>query len=265
MNHKIQVLDVSHRKTEPRGFQMYRGKGLNAILFLHFLTPVTVIIDSKPTELARNSCIVYTPGICQYYGTSHENAKFENNFVTFKTSTAEFLAKFNILLNAPFYINNEEDITQCIEWITWAQANRMQSWDEKIEKRVYDLFSLIEKGTLGTNPKHLRDIKTKQRFIALRGEIKLDPRGWNVEKMAESCYLTRSRFYVLYKSFFGTSPSDDLVAATLEYAKTRLVNSEDSVASIALDCGYTRAESFIRMFNEKEGVTPGAFRKSSEA
>jgi len=261
MNQKIQVVDVSHKKSEPNGFRMVREGGQNAILFLHFLTPVMAVFDDLPVDLARNSCIIYTPGICQNYGATAESARFENNYVTFRTDSVSFLNKFEVLLNEPFYINNEEEITRCVEWITWASANRMQSWENEIEEHVYQLFALIEKGTVGVTPKDLRDIQIKQRFIVLRGEIKLDPRGWSVEKMAEACWLTRSRFYVLYKTFFGTSPSDDLAFSTLDYAKKCLLNSENSIVSIASDIGYKRVESFIRMFNEKEGVTPGVFRK----
>jgi len=257
---KIQVLDVSHRKTEPIGFTMFREKGQDAILFLHFLTPVAITIGGERVNTARNACIIYTPGIRQDYGAQTDAARFENNYITVKTNAADFLAKFNVILNEPFYINNEDEITRCIERITWAQANRMQSWDTEVEGWVHELFLHIEQGTLGTNPKSLRDIQVKQRFIALRGEIGFDPRNWTVEKMASACWLTRSRFYVLYKSFFGISPSDDLANITLEYAKDRLVSTTDSIAEIAADCGYKRAESFIRMFSEKEGASPGQYR-----
>ena len=258
---RIHVLDVSHRKTEPNGFEMLREKGQDAILFLHFLTPVSIVIGGETINTARNACIIYTPGIRQDYKAQSDTAKFENNYITFRTNTADFLAKYKLILNEPFYINNESHITRCIERITWAQANRMQSWDNEIEVWVHELFTEIEQGTLGTNPKSLRDIQVKQRFIALRGEISFDPRNWTVEKMAAACWLTRSRFYVLYKSFFGVSPSEDLAAVTMEYAKDKLVNTKDSVAEIAQECGYKRPESFIRMFSEKEGLAPGQYRK----
>jgi len=258
---KIQVLDVSHRKTEPNGFRMLREKGQDAILFLHFFTPVSIVIDGETTNTARNACIIYTPGIRQDYGAQSDTAHFENNYITFKTSTADFLAKCKVIVNEPFYINNEDEITRRIEQITWAQANRLQPLEHKIERWVHELFQAIEQGTLGTNPKSLRDIQVKQRFITLRGEVSYDPRSWTVEKMAAACWLTRSRFYVLYKSFFGVSPSDDLAAITMEYAKDRLVNTQDSIGDIALDCGYKRPESFIRMFSEKEGTSPGQYRR----
>ncbi|MCL2249830.1 MAG: AraC family transcriptional regulator [Oscillospiraceae bacterium] len=257
----VQVLDVSHRKSEPNGFRIFRESGQNAILFLHFLTPMSVIIDDRLTNLARNACLIYTPGISQDYGAATETDRFENNYVTFRTATVNFLSRFEVILNEPFYINNEDDITRCIEWITWASANRMQSWEKEIEERVFELFRLIERGMVGISPKDFRDIQTKQRFIVLRGEMKLAPGEWTVEKMADTCYLSRSRFYTLYKTFFGISPSDDLAVALLSYAKKRLTDTGDSISAISTDMGYKRVESFIRMFCEKEGVTPGAYRK----
>lgn len=261
MKKNIQVVDVSHRKNEPRGYLTVREKGQNAVLFLHFLTPAMLVIEGKTINVTRNACIIYTPGVRQEYGAISESAGFQNNFVTFQTDTIAFFANYSLPLNEPFYINNEAEITERVEWIAWASANRLQQLDDEITQNVYELFTLVESGLAEYNPKNRRDNQTRQRFIALRGEIMLNPKGWSVEKMAATCWLTRCRFYVLYKSFFGTTPSADLIVATLTHAKERLLNTNDTVAEIAIDCGYSRVESFIRMFCQHEGVTPGQYRK----
>jgi len=261
MCQKVQVVAASHRKTEPKGFRIFRKRGHDAVLFLHFLTPAKVIIDGKAITTTRNACIIYTPGMCHDFGAATDTAVFESNCVAFRTNVIEFFAKFKVVLNEPFYINNEKDITKHVEMITWSAANKLQSFDERIDIDVHELFTLIEHGTLGINSKDLRDIHVRQRFLTMRGAVNLDPRGWTVEKMAKHCWLARSRFYVLYKLFFGTNPSDDLAAMILEYAKERLVNTKDSVAVIAEDCGYKKVESFIRMFSNKENITPGQYRK----
>ena len=261
MKKNIQVVDVSHRKNEPKGYLSLREKGQDAILFLHFLTPATLVVDGKAISVTRNACIIYTPGVRQEYGATSEAVGFQNNFVTFRADTIAFFANFNLPLNQPFYIQNEAAITERVEWIAWASANRLQPLDDEITENVYALFGDVESGLLEPGPKNQRDNQTRQRFIALRGEIMLNPKGWSVEKMAATCWLTRCRFYVLYKSFFGTTPSADLATSTLSYAKDRLLNTTDPIAEIAIDCGYARVESFIRMFNEREGMTPGQYRR----
>jgi len=260
----IQVVDVTHRKNEYTGYRTRREKGQDSILFVHFLSPASVIIDDNAIDLARNACIIYTPGIKQDYGAITESSNYENNFVTFKTDTLAFFAQYKVPLNEPFYINNEAEITACVEWITWASANRTLSLDEEKTEHVHELFTLLEKGMVGLGTKNMRVNQTRQRFIALRGEIMLNPMGWSVGKMAAACWLTRSRFFVLYKSFFNISPSDDLLMAVLTHVKERLVTTTDSIAMISAECGYARVESFIRMFSDNEGITPGQYRKKNK-
>ena len=260
----VKLMWASHRKSDPAGFRKVMEKGQNAILFLHFLTPAVVVIDGEEITLTRNSCIIYTPGIRQEFGAVSPTSPYENNFVTFKTETEAFIQSFNLPINIPFYINNPDEITRKVEWITWAAANHQEQLDEVgIVQGIMDLFAMLEKGLVGTDPKGQRNVHTKQRFIYLRGKMMIDPKGWTVEKMAKACWLTRSRFSVLYKQFFGTSPGYDLSCAILEYAKEQLKTSNDTIAHIALNCGYTKPESFIRMFNERVGKTPGQYRKEN--
>lgn len=251
-----------HRKTDTVGFRHIREKGQNAILFLHFLTPAKIVVENEEIYLARNACIIYTPGIRHDYGAVSVSAPYENNFVTFKTNTTDFFANYNLPTNEPFYITNATEITHAVEEITFAAAGREGQLEEIIQQRIYELFHLLEDGLEISDTKSQREALTRQRFVALRGEIMINPKDWTVQKMAAACYLTRSRFSVVYKSFFGVSPSDDLHETCLEYAKNRLANSDDSIAEIATDCGYKWVESFNRMFGERTGMTPGQYRKS---
>jgi len=261
MKQQIEFLWALHHKVEPAGFRFVREKGQNSILLLHFLTPAMVVVDGQEINLARNACIVYTPGVRHDYGAVSKTAGYENNFLTFATDSSEFFAYYNIPTNEPFYISNPAEITQKITTITWTAASREESLDSELATHICELFALLEKGVTGMDPKSRREAQTRQRFIAVRGEICINPKTWTVQKMAEFCWLTRSRFYVLYKSYFGISPSEDLATATLDFAKERLLNSDASVVSISAECGYKHVESFIRIFNEKIGMNPGQFRK----
>lgn len=41
-----------------------------------------------------------------------------------------------------------------------------------------------------------------------------------------------------------------------------LVETDESVTDVGYDCGYTDTAYFIRQFRSREGVSPGACRKS---
>ena len=262
MYKNIEIVAASHRKTEPKGFRIFRKKGHDAILFLHFLTPAKLNINGQNINTARNACIIYAPGICHDFGAASDSMIFESNCIAFRTNAAEFLSTFELIINEPFYIENEEEITKAIEVITWAAVNKLQPSVKPIETYVIELFRLLEKEFAINSSKHSRDINTKARFVTMRGEITMDPRGWTVEKMANHCWLARSRFYEIYKSLFGVSPSNDLANMILDYAKDRLASTNDPIAIISKDCGYKRTESFIRMFSNTEGISPGQYRKN---
>ncbi|MCL2404593.1 MAG: AraC family transcriptional regulator [Defluviitaleaceae bacterium] len=260
----IELQWASHRKRDPMGFRKVVERGQDAILFLHFITPAIVVIDGEDITLARDGCIIYTPGIRQEFGAVSPVSSYENNFVTFKTDVETFLASFNLPTNRPFYVSSPDEITRMVEHITWAAANHESPLDEAgISQGIIDLFVFLEKGLEDENLKNQRQAHTKQRFILIRGKMMIDPKGWTVDKMAKACWLTRSRFTVLYKQFFGISPGQDLNNIVVEYAKGRLISTDDTIAHIAADCGYTKPESFIRMFSDKIGITPGQYRRDN--
>lgn len=49
----------------------------------------------------------------------------------------------------------------------------------------------------------------------------------------------------------------------LQLARDRLLNTDETVAAIAKELGYTNAQNFIRFFSKMTGTTPGKFRKNS--
>ena len=261
-NINIQVLDTAHRKSEPPTYHLVRDRGQDAINFIHFTTPIIFYIEGTEIEMARNACIIYTPGVHQEYKSLPEG--FTNNFVTFKTDTSAFLERYKLPLNTPFYIQGDKEVTSQVEHIAWAAANRLEPLMEDIANNVLALFAMLEKIQIGQDPKSQREAQTKQSFIVLRGAARVNPKGWTVDKMAESAFLSRSRFDVLYKRYFGVSPNDDLINAMLDYAKDRLLSTNDTIAVISADCGYKHTESFIRIFYEREGFTPGQYRKAEK-
>jgi AraC-like DNA-binding protein len=47
----------------------------------------------------------------------------------------------------------------------------------------------------------------------------------------------------------------------LQNASERLLQTEESVITIALDCGYSHIPYFNKIFKEKYGVSPTQYRK----
>ena len=83
-----------------------------------------------------------------------------------------------------------------------------------------------------------------------------------VKFMADGVGLSESRFFSVYKSFFGISPMDDLINARIDLAKNLLSGSDKKIYAIAQELGYAEVTHFIRQFKKRTGISPSKYRKS---
>ncbi|MCR5583989.1 MAG: AraC family transcriptional regulator [Lachnospiraceae bacterium] len=75
--------------------------------------------------------------------------------------------------------------------------------------------------------------------------------------------LSVSKFYFLrtFKQQTGFTPNDYLITVRLNHAKSLLRSTSMTIEDIALECGFSTASYFIRVFKKHEAVTPLHYRK----
>ena len=257
----IDILGVSHRKHEVGDMTWLRENGQPAFNFVHFVSPAAIVIDGATIITENNACILYTPGHRQEYSTY--KGLLINDYVTFRISDTEFRARLDLPLNQVFYVHKGDEITNRLEWIAWAVADKTEPHGDDIVNAVLELFAVLPSLRVDNSPGAKRLYETKQRFVALREEMRKSPGHWTVDEMAGSVWLTRSRFSVLYAKFFGISPNADLMNMKIKYAISLLMTTDDSVTSISRICGYDSVEYFIRMFKAHTKKTPLQYRKEN--
>ena len=91
--------------------------------------------------------------------------------------------------------------------------------------------------------------------------IQFPSRAWTVSEMAGELHLSESRFAHLYRSFFGTTPLDDLIHARMDAAKNELLFTNRAVYEIAEALGYRNTTHFCRQFRQFVGISPTEYRK----
>ncbi len=79
--------------------------------------------------------------------------------------------------------------------------------------------------------------------------------------LAENSKLAPHRLARLTKRLFGMTPSQLITKTRIAAASRLLLESEKSVAEIALDCGFYDHSAFTRAFRSATGLTPSDFRK----
>jgi AraC family transcriptional regulator len=84
-----------------------------------------------------------------------------------------------------------------------------------------------------------------------------------LDMMAGLCGLSTEYFLRVFKASFGVSPYQYVLNLRVERAKTLLCDDEQSLADIAVQCGFSHQEHMTRMFRRFTGLTPGRYRRAS--
>lgn len=92
-------------------------------------------------------------------------------------------------------------------------------------------------------------------YIQAHLERPLSPHG-----LSEVACFSSHHFQRAFRSVVGESVMDHVRRVRLEKAAYRLKNGRETVATIALDAGYSAQEAFTRVFQAYFGIGPRAFR-----
>lgn len=94
----------------------------------------------------------------------------------------------------------------------------------------------------------------------LLGKDQGDSSRLMVAEVAKSCSLSRSHFSRAFKKATGVSPQEWALACRIDKAKGLLVQTDLSVAYVALECGFSDQSHFCRTFARLAGHTPRRWR-----
>jgi AraC-like DNA-binding protein len=92
----------------------------------------------------------------------------------------------------------------------------------------------------------------------IEGDLSLDP---PLDQLAHRAGLTRFQLDQRIRALFGLSTAQYVTRARINQARGLLRRGDDSVADIALQCGYADQAAFTRAFRKAVGLTPSQYQK----
>lgn len=101
--------------------------------------------------------------------------------------------------------------------------------------------------------------------LALRLLLNDSGSSLSLKQIAAHCGLSRSYFEKAFKVSLGTPPHRWLVRQRIQRAGEKLEQTNDSVSSIALSCGFTDQSHLTRVFGAIVGSSPAAWRRERKA
>ena len=83
----------------------------------------------------------------------------------------------------------------------------------------------------------------------------------SLEDLCKSSNMSKTSVLNLFKKFLCTSPINYLINYRLQVASKLLKNTQKSVKSISIECGFESVDYFCKTFKKHYGVTPSVYRK----
>lgn len=256
----INITKIRHDYPEKAGFNLIRPNGHKDYTFLHFLSPVEILVKGKYYNAKEGACIIYSPSTPQWFKSDNP---LVHNWFHADFSLKPLLDEINFPVDTIFYPNDTSFISPLIQ-----KAEIEFFSQDKLKHKMVDIIItelLCSISRVITNPP-LPKIQAENfdKMRALRQKLLLNPeKRWTIEEMAKSALLSPSRFHSVYKSVFGTSPIHDLIEARINYAKSILLSENISILEVSEKAGYNDQYQFIRQFKNETGVTPKKFRKQN--
>jgi PAS domain S-box-containing protein len=86
-----------------------------------------------------------------------------------------------------------------------------------------------------------------------------------VKDLAASAGLSEYQFEQRIRKIFQLTPGQLIQKTRMEVAVRRLRETDDAIATIALDCGYSDQSAFTRQFRQTVGVSPSEYRQAFQS
>jgi len=84
----------------------------------------------------------------------------------------------------------------------------------------------------------------------------------SLDDIANAGNISRSKCCILFKKYAQNSPINFLNLYRMEISTSLLKNTNDSISSIALSCGFEQQSYYNRLFLKQYGMTPREYRKN---
>jgi AraC-like DNA-binding protein len=86
---------------------------------------------------------------------------------------------------------------------------------------------------------------------------------WTTEALAREVATSKQTLVRRFATFAGTTPGAYLARWRMDLAAHRLRDTDDTLAEIAADVGYTSVYAFSRAFSRERSLPPGRYRTAS--
>lgn len=255
----INITQIRHAWPENGGFVTDRKNGHENYTFMHFFGSIDIAVKGKLIRTKPHACIIYNIGEPQFYKS---DVRFVHDWMHLSGDFDRLLKECGLETERLYYPQNPIFITDIVKEMEREYFFAKSNKELLLQTKTQELFIKLSRACFEQTDENIGG-DTAERFQNLREQMFANlSYQWSTEQMAELVSLSKSRFYSVYKSIYGNSPTDDLIRARIDYAKNALISGGETVSQISERLGYNNTTHFIRQFKAFTGYSPSQYRKS---
>ena len=191
------VIASRHEYPEPAGFTIDRKKGHKNWTFLHFITPIQIMVNGEIVHTKQNACIIFAPNEPQFF---HSDDDVIHDWMHFDDVPSDFLSTFKLQTGKIYYPEKHEFITRIVREIENEFNSSFLGRDKLLSLKIDELFIKLYRNCFeNTVPSVPINVVSSLRFIREK-MFKTISDNHTVQTLANSVGLSQSRFFSVYKS-----------------------------------------------------------------
>lgn len=274
MNWGLYILNAGAVRTEPSAtypivshpsdyyFNWNNGRILDEYQLI-YITKGTGVFESdscKYQQVKAGTVIVLFPGERHRY-KPNEDTGWDEYWIGFKGGIMDNLVKNGFFKpeQACLYIGYNEQVFNILETIIEKTKSEMIGYQPLIAGAALHLMGSLHSLLKQNSVEHEdREVLVNKARLLFRSNI---DRAFSPEQAAEELQVGYSWFRKVFKSYTGLSPGQYCIQLKIEKARTMLADPTLSVKEIAYTLKFESSFYFSKLFKEKTGLTPTAYRQ----
>jgi AraC family transcriptional regulator of arabinose operon len=235
-----------------------RPVGTGDYLLMLFYDEVWVAAAGTPARQPRNTFIIWTPGMRQYYGNREH--PFNHTWIHCDGRViASLLGSTGLPRNEPFVVPDPAVMERCLLAVH-EELTRHARPDATIVRNLLENWLRDTARAIARSEEAKDEIPPP--FLAVRRFIEAEYAApIRLPDLAKQAHLSVPHFCAEFKRFFGTPAIDYLIRQRMHQAAYLLKDRNVRIKEVARRVGYEDLYYFSRLFRKHYGVSPRAFRK----
>jgi len=242
-------------------FTWEKGRTLNEYQIV-YITKGSGVLETSQTGRRRieaGQVFLLFPGVWHRY---HPNTKtgWDESWVGFNGEIADrimggFFSPKKPVLNVGF----DQELLSLVRSIPDLIDLALPGYQQLMAARAMETIALLRSRALSYNAfdrETVRKVQEARYYLLEHNMEEID-----MEELAKQLGLSYSHFRVLFKEQTGTTPHKYQINIRMQKACDLLLHSTYSISMISERLGFTSAYYFSRIFKQRNGCSPRAYRK----